>query len=716
MNEQNNYSQNCREPFKRYSQVNWNGNSSYLNQFTKKFVFKEAKRSILGVKLNPNSLFQDDKWEIAEFKELKDELNTVKSQLNNLNLNEWHKHTNETNIGNLINTRIKYKISPEFLTQAWCKFAEIVSTYDLIPNVSFRTGCFNSVHLSEAPGAFITSLNHYIKSHYGFLQWKWMASSLNPYYEGNRLDELINDDRFMMHTIPNWIFGDSLTGDLMNVENMLSIVSQAQNSLQNNIMLVTADGSVDCQLDPAEQEVNIAALKYCETIAALHLLQTGGNFVLKLFTLFECETLCLINLLCNAFEAVEFFKPIKSKGGNSEVYVICLGYFGRSEIDPLLYVLKSHFGRDITKKALFKCSELKTEFLDRAYQCAEYFMKHQMMVIQFNVKTFRSFIKYDKEMIKETCQRVAQEYIPFYNLRRIPEHKMLVGKFILKESQFCNAIGSRLYDGSFSEIQKQLHTTNTVQNLRYLLKKVESLPDTWENNVECIQWECKVNLSTITTHLDVTIGKPVGKIRQSRFCQRNVLKLYFEVKALVKSEVIDNNHREVHPDHKVCDLSHHPWNTDIDEAQKQSVLDIHSLISTMEEGDTLHIVGLTLLTQFTVGLVYLLAQSFQHISFVKPTSRSSNLIFFHHKKEVCLSWLLQLTLGLKNCTDENNSVHSFVPVKHLLYLSGVRFYYAISTYNYNLLKVVMLEDIKTELSQIDVNSEESTSTKKEKTS
>lgn len=40
-------------------------------------------------------------------------------------------------------------------------------------------------------------------------------------------------------------------------------------------MLVTADGSVDCMLDPGEQEVSVEHLHYCELITALTVLNEG---------------------------------------------------------------------------------------------------------------------------------------------------------------------------------------------------------------------------------------------------------------------------------------------------------------------------------------------------------------------------------------------------------------------------------------------------------
>ena len=87
--------------------------------------------------------------------------------------------------------------------------------------------------------------------------------------------------------------------------------------------LVTADGSIDCQSDPGRQESIVSPLHECEIIAAMNILPEGGNFVLKMFTVFESETVCLLYLLAVSFRHVDMFKPATSKEGNSEVYVVC---------------------------------------------------------------------------------------------------------------------------------------------------------------------------------------------------------------------------------------------------------------------------------------------------------------------------------------------------------------------------------------------------------
>ena len=58
--------------------------------------------------------------------------------------------------------------------------------------------------------------------------------------------------------------------------------------------------------------------------------------MLKMFTMFESETICLMYLLSICFEQVEVFKPATSKEGNSEVYVIALNFRRSSWVDDFL--------------------------------------------------------------------------------------------------------------------------------------------------------------------------------------------------------------------------------------------------------------------------------------------------------------------------------------------------------------------------------------------
>jgi cap2 methyltransferase len=72
------------------------------------------------------------------------------------------------------------------------------------------------------------------------------------------------------------------------------------------VFQVTADGSVDCANEPADQEAKVAPLHYWEVITGLTLLAPGGCLVVKMFTMFDGTSVSLMYLLCCLFEQVHF--------------------------------------------------------------------------------------------------------------------------------------------------------------------------------------------------------------------------------------------------------------------------------------------------------------------------------------------------------------------------------------------------------------------------
>ena len=58
--------------------------------------------------------------------------------------------------------------------------------------------------------------------------------------EGNSTGSMINDDRFIFHTLNNWDFGVDDTGNLTECANLNHLI----NKFSQKIDLVTADGSI----------------------------------------------------------------------------------------------------------------------------------------------------------------------------------------------------------------------------------------------------------------------------------------------------------------------------------------------------------------------------------------------------------------------------------------------------------------------------------------
>src|SRR6218665_3525016 len=110
----------------------------------------------------PDVLFTKPHWEDMELQEMKRELNAVKGKLDNIKIERWQEHTQNTNRAACIRNYIRSDFSPELSTQAWFKFHEILGRFpELVRPDGER---LNSVHLCEAPGAFIASLQHFLLS------------------------------------------------------------------------------------------------------------------------------------------------------------------------------------------------------------------------------------------------------------------------------------------------------------------------------------------------------------------------------------------------------------------------------------------------------------------------------------------------------------------------------------------------------------------------
>ena len=72
------------------------------------------------------------------------------------------------------------------------------------------------------------------------LSWNWVACTLNPYFEGNNTDAIVEDDAFINETRKHWFFGDDDSGDMRLPHNISATWERARQ--MGPVMLVTADG------------------------------------------------------------------------------------------------------------------------------------------------------------------------------------------------------------------------------------------------------------------------------------------------------------------------------------------------------------------------------------------------------------------------------------------------------------------------------------------
>ncbi|XP_047741566.1 cap-specific mRNA (nucleoside-2'-O-)-methyltransferase 2 isoform X2 [Hyalella azteca] len=478
-------------------------------------------------------VFSHPPWQVEKLQQLKVELNKVKGDTERgEDLSSWTDHTFRVNPAMAVFKRVKEKANPEFISQAFLKFYEVLCQF---PLVLPGTDSLSSLHLCEAPGAFIIALNHYIQYHHPDIQWEWLGNTLHPHYEGSKASECISDDRIILHTLMHWVFGRDGTGNI-TLRSCLEDLTDRCSKLKEPVSLVTADGSIDCQDNPGEQEVTTNHLHQCEVLAALHLLSPGGNLVVKMFTFFESSSVCLLYLICCAFSEVQVFKPITSKLGNSEVYVVGLNYVGREEISVTLDELLKHYLPQAPSMSMFALEDIPSEFVKVVVECARFFKEHQENAIERNARLYLD----TSEEAESACQ-IVQELVWRKFQVRNPIGPIPTNRRILQ-------VDVRWDGNVHPDFGKHKRWSGCIQRLS-VDKKLDRISELLLDFVEAYASREHRDLyykteDSILENLRLVKGLPFQQVGNSRFCCERSLNLYSVLSSLkcelVSGELLQN--------------------------------------------------------------------------------------------------------------------------------------------------------------------------------
>jgi len=451
----------CAEIDKERERELFVGRDSLFNKrysFPRKTASEKATTTLLEDAL-AKSFSVEYEWKDEVLQQLKYQLNTVRSKLDEKDIQFWHKHTSFTNLAGDVVFQVRRNIQPEVCTIAWCKLYELLHGYDLLPwrdNTQDRP--VSTIHLCEAPGAFVAATNHFLRQTYGqWLNWYWKAMTLNPYYESNDIGAMIDNDRFLLETYDHWFFGLDNSGNIFSKDSVRELWRLVQEE-QGPVELVTCDGSIDCSGAPEDQELMVASLHFMEAICAIGLLAVGGNLVLKLFNIFESQTVCLLFLLWDLFEELHLSKPATSKSGNSEIYLVAKGFQGASP--ELLEILLSH-ANTTTQRILFSKEALPPILLQSVRDASKQFTNWQIETIERNLNLEGKRSRADDRAIRAEKQAVAEEFIHRFQLISIPEDFKLVPNTNLLENQLSTGgiePGYRSLSGTLADRRNRKRT------------------------------------------------------------------------------------------------------------------------------------------------------------------------------------------------------------------------------------------------------------------
>jgi cap2 methyltransferase len=341
--------------------------------------------------------------------ELKNRLLMTKSKLDQYPSIKWSKHTNFTYLFSDLTKKLHYNYNIELCTTAWTKMWEILHEFfdrDVEKDIS-------ALFLCEGPGSFITCTNHFLKTR--------CTQKPNLIWSAITLVEQNNGlfNKYFPNWSPNnWFFGPDGTGDILNPNN---IVNGVWPRFNQQCDLVTADGSINCQHDPNNQELIVAPIKLAEIAAGLKCLKKGGMFVIKYFTCFEPQTICQLWLLASLFRQLIVFKQLTSKPGNSEIYIICRDYYGVEDSEYFEKLVQCP-----PNKLLFSIDIIPKKFVTFITNTMNNIVNHQINVIENNIKLFHDKRSMNGKKINDAKELACAEYIKHYSINVLTSDNQLL--------------------------------------------------------------------------------------------------------------------------------------------------------------------------------------------------------------------------------------------------------------------------------------------------
>lgn len=376
--------------------------------------------------------FPEYNYKYTKLQEIKRKVNNKKSELDPICTAPNNSNNAKNNVKNTNNLNQKYtqirnasqihealrgkegilvqQYNAEIVTNAWLKFYEICNEY-LCPMMAkasrSKSKTLISFHLAEAPGNFILSLNHFMKTRYPDVTMDWKASTYKNTFNGNVSH--LGDSYGLINKYKNsWIYGADGDGDITSPANIRSFRSCIDQRLK--VHLVTSD--VKVLIEPMdynnEENVNIPA-HLGQLLSALNILSKGGNMVLKILSIYEAASVNMIYLAAQCFDELYICKPHCSRAANSEIYLVGIGFNNSLSIIQMECLLNAmRYIRQLISPSgspcLFKKDDIPRKFVDQIIAISDELAREQIKNIDNNIKTYN---KYKNSNIDELNNKYA---------------------------------------------------------------------------------------------------------------------------------------------------------------------------------------------------------------------------------------------------------------------------------------------------------------------
>lgn len=239
-------------------------------------------------------------------------------------------------------TKYKNKITEHYKNKLWDRYKKLANEYELIfttPN----TGSNISTYCPVSRSFFkMWEILHDFQTEMGLVRSRPVSAMFLAEGPGGFAEAFVKfregcgdscygiSLRSSNKNVPEWryqqgvtiCYGADGTGDLYNRENLDYMADNLP-----RMQLITADGGFDFSSDFNGQEELSMRLILCEIYSAFVLQDEGGSLVLKIYDMFNENTLKIVSLLNMYYESIYVVKPLSSRPANSEKYLVCTGFY-----------------------------------------------------------------------------------------------------------------------------------------------------------------------------------------------------------------------------------------------------------------------------------------------------------------------------------------------------------------------------------------------------
>ena len=336
---------------------------------------------------------------------------------NIINLDRSNWSDNKDKIFKPLYIKLKNTISKEYkgenVTVAWIKLYEILNQFKLLNDEDYI------FFMCESPGGFIFALNHFCKTNN--LKYNWVAQSLNPSQKKYR-ELFIDEFGLMKHNSKNYDFGITNTGDVTSLNNILYY----HNKYNNKINLSISDCGLDCSKNFRMQETTLCKLFWSQLIITLGILKKKGNYIMKMFTFENYNTLNFLSIINYHFSETFITKPKSSKKFSNEIYIVAKNFKGinKSYLEDLI----NFFKKFDTIKTVFK---IPNENLNDFVKISNIYSNQVIKFIEHNKLLNDNWDNIGNNFIRKLNHKyelIDLKFIKEINLKKIQNNQYIINK------------------------------------------------------------------------------------------------------------------------------------------------------------------------------------------------------------------------------------------------------------------------------------------------